>query len=161
MTSSTIPELTVRREITVAASQIHAFDVFTRQFNSWWPNAHHIGAVDMAEAIMEPRTGRRWYERGVDGSECEWGKVLAWDPPRRVMLEWRLSGEFKVEADCARCSEVDVTFAPLGPESTHVELVHRHLERHTLGQQLYTGVSADGGWGSLLGLFKGVVERRG
>jgi len=76
----------VRKTIVVKAPQARAFEVFTTRFGSWWPKSHHIGSAEMAEAIVEPRMGGRWYEKGVDGSECEWGKVLAWEPPFRVVL---------------------------------------------------------------------------
>jgi uncharacterized protein YndB with AHSA1/START domain len=142
--------LTVRKSITVDASQEHAFKVWTEGFDSWWPRAHHIGEAEMAEAIIEPRTGGRWYERGVDGSECDWGKVLAWDAPHRLMLSWHLDGEWAYDPDPAHASEVEVTFTPTG-DGTRVELTHRHFERHGVtADALREGVSSDGGWGGLL-----------
>ena len=80
----------VNKEIVVQAPE-RAFRVFTENFDRWWPRSHHIGKADMKAAIMEPRTNGRWYERGVDGSECEWGYVIAWEPPHRVVLAWQLN----------------------------------------------------------------------
>ena len=156
MTTQTT-DLTVRRNIMVGVSQARAFEVFTAKFNSWWPGTHHIAAVPMAEAVIEPRRGGRWFERSTDGSECVWGQVLVWEPPARLVLSWHLSGEFKLEADSARASEVEVRFVPEGAAQTRVELEHRHLERHTVAAKLAEGVSGKGGWGDLLQLFANAV----
>jgi uncharacterized protein YndB with AHSA1/START domain len=146
-------EEAVRREITVPAPPERAFAVFTQRFDAWWPRSHHIGEAEMAEAIVEPRAGGRWYERGVDGSECTWGEVLAYDPPHRLRLSWHLNGEWAHDPDPAHASEVEVTFTPVG-EGTRVELTHRHFERHgATADALRTGVSAEGGWGGLLKLY--------
>jgi uncharacterized protein YndB with AHSA1/START domain len=90
-------ETSVRFEIDVEAPIEHVFRVFSEGFDSWWPRDHHIGEVDMAVAILEPRIGGRWYELGVDGSESDWGTVLAWDPPRHVAVSWHLDGTFRFD----------------------------------------------------------------
>ena len=84
----------VNKEIVVQAPPERAFRVFTENFDSWWPRGHHIGKADMQAAILEGRANGRWYERGVDGSECDWGEVLAYDPPRRLMLSWQISSDW-------------------------------------------------------------------
>jgi len=145
-------EAEVRREITVNASPERAFAFFTERFDAWWPRSHHIGEADMLQAVIEPRRGGRWYERGADGSECDWGEVLAWDPPHRLLLSWQLDGEFAYDPDTARATEVEVTFTPAGG-GTRVELDHRGFERAAMGDALRRGVSAEGGWGGLLGLY--------
>jgi uncharacterized protein YndB with AHSA1/START domain len=145
-------EQEVRREITVDVAPERAFAFFTERFDAWWPRSHHIGAAEMQEAIIEPRAGGRWYERGVDGSECDWGEVLAWDPPHRLLLSWQLDGEWAYDSDPAHASEVGVTFTPAG-EGTRVELFHRGFERAAKGDALRRGVSAEGGWGGLLALY--------
>ena len=86
----------VRKEVIVAAPREHVFDVFTRRFDAWWPRSHHIGTCPTFTAILEPRAGGRWYERGTDGSECEWGHVLEWSPPRRVLLAWNLDPDWQI-----------------------------------------------------------------
>ena len=151
---TTQAELSVRRSITVNVGPQRAFDVFTTGFNTWWPRAHHIAPGDLDEAIIEPRVGGRWMERTTDGTECEWGKVLAWDPPRRVVLSWHLDGDWQLDPDPAHASEVEVTFTPQGG-GTLVELTHRHIERARKGEQLAGGVSSEGGWGGLLALYAG------
>jgi uncharacterized protein YndB with AHSA1/START domain len=149
MTQATLEA--VRREITVQAPPERAFAVFTERFDTWWPRAHKIGGADLKEAVIERRQGGRWYEIDTDGSTCEWGEVLAYDPPTRLLLTWQIGSDWKYHADQA--SEVEVTFTPQG-ESTHVVLEHRHLERHGEGaERLRDSVSADGGWPSLLKLY--------
>ena len=90
----------VMKSITVAASPERAFHVFTQEFGSWWPLAtHHLQKVDAATAIMEPFVGGRWFERGVDGSECNWGRVLAWEPPGRVLLAWEINADWQPDVN--------------------------------------------------------------
>lgn len=140
----------VRRSVLVNATPDHAFKVFTAKFVSWWPPAHHIGAAELADVVVEPRVGGRWYEVGQDGAECEWGAVLAWDPPSRLLLAWHLNGDWDYDPDPARASEVEITFTPDG-EKTLVELVHRGFERHfTKPAAVRDGVSGEGGWGAIL-----------
>jgi uncharacterized protein YndB with AHSA1/START domain len=140
----------VRRDITVQAAPEKAFRVFTERFDSWWPRSHHIAEPEMAEAIIEPREGGRWYERGVDGSTCDWGEVLTWDPPHRLVLSWRIGGDWQLESDPAAASEIEVTFTPEG-DGTRVQVEHRHFERHgATAAALAEGVGGDGGWNGLL-----------
>jgi uncharacterized protein YndB with AHSA1/START domain len=150
METTTTP--TVRRSVTVNVPADRAFTVFTRSMGSWWPMAsHHIGAVDPAEIRMEEETGGRWYEVGVDGSECDWGRVLAWDPPRRVVLSWQINGEWAYDPDPSHGSEVEVIFSAEEPDRTRVELEHRGFERHgATGAGLRESIAAEGGWGTLL-----------
>ena len=146
-------ELSVQRTVTVNVPRQRAFDVFTTGFNTWWPRAHHIAPGELDEAIIEPRAGGRWMERTKDGVECDWGKVLAWEPPARLVLSWHLDGDWQYDADPAHASEVEVRFISEGERRTRVELTHRHIERATKGEQLLGGVSSEGGWGSLLQLY--------
>src|SRR5262245_56322106 len=121
-----MPELLVRKEITVEASQSRAFNVFTGELGGWWPLAtHHIGALAAETAVIEPRAGGRWFERASDGSECDWGRVLVWDPPGRLVLSWEISPDFKHDESID--TEVEVRFVVLGPALTRVELEHRQL----------------------------------
>ena len=146
--------LTVRKSITVEASQEHAFDVWTRGFDSWWPRSHHIGEAEMDEAIIELRPGGRAYERGVDGSECDWGTVLVYEPPSRIVVTWQINGDFKAEPDPERASEYEVRFIEEGPDTTRVEFEHRHLERHGEdAQRMFDLFDSDGAWAGLLRTF--------
>ncbi len=153
MTEATQTRL--RRTITVNVPIERAFQVFTDGFDTWWPRSHHIGTAEMAQAILEPRRDGRWFERGVDGSECEWGRVLAWDSPRHVAVSWNIDGDFTLQA---KASRVDVRFTARDGTTTEVELEHSGLDRHGLGwEKLYDGVSSPGGWGDLLERFAQAV----
>ena len=145
----TITVAPVRKSVRVSAAPERAFEVFTAGASRWWPRTHSISSSPMVEAVIEPRVGGRWFERGEDGSECEWGKVLVWEPPARVVLGWQLDSQFKYDADLV--TEVEIRFVPEGPNATRVELEHRCLER--LGEQAETlrqKVGAPGGWERLL-----------
>jgi uncharacterized protein YndB with AHSA1/START domain len=147
--------------VTVDLPIERAFDVFTRSFNSWWPAQYHIGQAEMAEAVLEGHEGGRWYERGVDGSECNWGHVIAWDPPHRLVVTWQINGQWQYDADPGHASEVEVRFTAEGPAQTVVELEHRHLDRLVAGQALHDGIQGGGGWGTILELFaKEATSRR-
>jgi uncharacterized protein YndB with AHSA1/START domain len=145
--------LSVNKSILVDAPQAHAFAVFTEQQGTWWPLAtHHIAKVAAATAVVEPRAGGRWFERGVDGSECEWGHVLVWEPPHRLVLGWELDAEWR--HDPSLQSEVEVRFVAVGSHSTRVELEHRHLERYAgKAEQMHAGLDSEGGWTKILQLF--------
>jgi uncharacterized protein YndB with AHSA1/START domain len=147
----TIPA--IHGTITVGVPVERAFRVFTDSFNTWWPREYHIGQTDMAEAILEPREGGRWYERGVDGSECDWGRVLAWEPPHRLVVTWQINGEWRYDPDPQHASEVEVRFTADGREKTKVEVEHRLIHRLVSGQGIYDGIGRGGGWTSLLERF--------
>jgi uncharacterized protein YndB with AHSA1/START domain len=147
------PTTTVVASIVVDVPIDHAFRVFTADMTAWWPRDHHIGAVPMAAAVLEPRTGGRWYELGEDGSDCQWGLVLAWDPPHHVGLSWHLDGDFRYDPDARRSSRVDVRFRSQADGSTLVELTHSDLDRHGPSWQRLRG-SVSGGWQTILGRYR-------
>lgn len=154
MSSAEILETSIRKSILVKAPIAHAFEVFTAQFNSWWPQSHHVGKVEPFTAILELREGGRWFERGVDGSECEWGRVLIYSPPHRVAVSWHLNEAYQYDPDPARASRVDVSFHEQGDGTTRVELVHSQLDRHGGDwKKLRDGVGSQGGWGGILERF--------
>ncbi len=122
-------EVSVRKSVTVAAPMKVAFDVFAE--HSWWPVAtHHIANTPGVEAVLEPFTGGRWYERDADGVETDWGRVVAWQAPYRIVLTWQVNPDWRYEADPALGSEIEVTFTELESDTTRVELTHRHLQRY-------------------------------
>src|SRR5579883_2727863 len=106
----------VRKSIRVKVPVARAFEVFTARIGGWWPKSHHIAAVEMQEAVIEPRQGGRFYERGIDGSECVWGQVLVWEPPDRLVLSWKLNSKFQVDEEMD--SEVEIRFLPDGKGAT-------------------------------------------
>jgi uncharacterized protein YndB with AHSA1/START domain len=123
-------ETAVRTSITVEAPADRAFALFTEGIGTWWPPEHHLIEAELAEMVFEPRVGGHIYDRGVDGSECRWARVLAYEPPTRVVFSWDISPRWQLEADHEKASEVEVRFTPEGPDRTYVELEHRHLDRH-------------------------------
>jgi uncharacterized protein YndB with AHSA1/START domain len=140
-------EATVRHQITVEAPVDRAFRVFTEQRDKIKPREHNMLGVDIDETVFEPRAGGRIYDRGTDGSECEWASVIAYEPPDRVVFSWNISPHWQVETDPARRSEVEVRFIAEDPDRTRVELEHRHLDRHGDGwEALRDGVAASDGW---------------
>ena len=144
----------------VAATQQRAFDVFTNGFGSWWPMEHHVGGEPAVDAVIEPRAGGRWFERAADGTECDWGRVLEWEAPARILLAWHLTPEFAYDADPALATEVEVRFVAEGPTTTRVELEHRGFEVH--GPRAVTmrdAVSAPGGWTGIMQGYAAAVPR--
>ncbi len=145
--STQTTDTTVRSTIVVDAPIERAFTVFTDGMGSWWPREHHILRVDLAETVFEPRQGGHVYDCGVDGSECHWGRVLAYEPPIRVVFSWDISLQWQLEDDTAHTSEVEVRFVAEGPGRTRVELEHRNLDRHGDGwEQMRDVVASPDGW---------------
>lgn len=158
-TTSTTSTPSVQRTITVKASAERAFRVFTAEFDSWWPRTHHIGSAPMKTAIIQGAKGGRCYTEQTDGTECDWGTVLEWDPPHRLVLAWQIDCHWKYEPDLAKSSEVELRFTQLADGSTRVDLEHRHLDRHGEGAAtMRKSVDSEGGWGTLLQMFKAKVD---
>jgi uncharacterized protein YndB with AHSA1/START domain len=146
----------VTTAVDVKAPIEHAFRVFTEGIGSWWDPDHHILKADLAEMEFEPRVGGHIIDRGTDGSECRWARVLAYEPPRLVCFSWDISLRWELETDAAKTSEIEVTFTPEGPGLTRVVLTHRHLDRHGEGWESMRDAVREG-W-SLAG-FAAVAER--
>jgi uncharacterized protein YndB with AHSA1/START domain len=146
MTTQT-EETSIKTDVVVDAPIEHAFRVFTERFDQIKPREHTMLQVDIAKSVLEPRGGGRVYDRGVDGSECQWGRVLAYEPPARIIFTWDISPQWQIETDLDRASEVEVRFTEETPGRTRVTLEHRHLDRHGEGwQALREGVAGDQGW---------------
>lgn len=140
-------EPVVRRAVVVDASQDKAFDAFTARFGDFKPREHNLLRSPVAQTVFEPRVGGHIYDRGEDGSECRWARVLVFDPPDRVVFSWDIGPTWQVETDHALTSEVEVRFVPETAHRTRVELEHRHLDRHGPGwQSVSDGVADDQGW---------------
>jgi uncharacterized protein YndB with AHSA1/START domain len=147
-------DTTVQTSIVVEAPIERAFSVFTEGMASWWPPEHHILEADLAEMVFEPRAGGHIYDRGVDGSECRWARVLAYEPSSRLVFSWDISLQWKLETDPDRTSEVEVRFVAEGADRTRVELEHRKLERHGEGwEQMRDAVGSPGGWSRGMAMF--------
>jgi uncharacterized protein YndB with AHSA1/START domain len=137
----------VRHEVVVDAAIERAFSVFTSDFGAFKPREHNMLGVDIAETIFEPHVGGRLYDFGVDGSECGWARVLAYEPPDRVVISWDINPQWQIETDPGKTSEVEVRFIAETPERTRVVLEHRNLDRHLDGwEAVREGVDSEGGW---------------
>ena len=139
----------ITREIVVDAPIERAFVVFTERLGAWWPAAFTFSGDGYDTALMDPHEGGRWFERDRDGNELAWGEVRSWDPPRRVVLSWRVSAEREQEPP-ERASEVEVGFTEVG-SGTRVVVLHRDFERHGSGAEaMRSGMASDQGWRRLL-----------
>src|SRR5262249_11774417 len=137
------------------ASQQRAFEVFTRRIGEWWPRSHKIGLEPLKSAILEPRAGGRWYEIGEGGAECEWGRVLSWEEPSRVVLAWQIGADWKF--DPGLVTEVEIRFIAESERRTRVELEHRNLERFgAAAETVRTAIGSPDGW---TGVLKRFAER--
>jgi uncharacterized protein YndB with AHSA1/START domain len=140
-------DVIVRREVTVDAPIERAFATFTERFGDFKPKEHNMLGVPITETRFEPHVGGHIFDRGEDGSECRWARVLAYDPPNRVVFSWDISPYWQIEADESKTSEVEVTFVAETPTRTRLELVHRNLHRHGPGWEgLAAAVGDDQGW---------------
>ena len=138
-------DTSVSASITVDVPPERAFHVFTAGIGSWWNPDHHILEAPLKDMVFEQFVGGNIYDLGTDGSECRWSRVLAYEPPERVVFSWDITLQWEIETDPSRTSEVEVTFTPDGPQRTTVRLEHRHLDRHGSGwEQMATAVGT--GW---------------
>jgi uncharacterized protein YndB with AHSA1/START domain len=148
----------VSKQIVVEAPIERAFAVFTERFGDFKPPEHNLLRSPIAETVFEPKVGGHIYDRGVDGSECHWARVLAYEPPDRVVFSWDIGPTWQLETDPDNTSEVEVTFVAETPQRTRVELVHRHLDRHGSGwENVSDGVGQDEGWPLYLQRYAAVV----
>jgi uncharacterized protein YndB with AHSA1/START domain len=157
--STQAAETSIRTSIVVEAPIERAFSVFTEDFGSFKPPEHNMLGVEIAETVFEPRVGGHLYDRGIDGSECRWARVLAYDPPNRVVISWDISPQWQIETNLDKTSEVEVRFISEAPERTRVELEHRNLDRHGDGWEAEReGVGSEGGWPRYLQRFAERLE---
>jgi uncharacterized protein YndB with AHSA1/START domain len=137
----------VRKQVVVEATPEQAFKVFTERFGDFKPPEHNLLQAPIAETVFDARVGGHIYDRAVDGSECRWARILAYEPPERVVFSWDIGVQWQLEPDPANASEVEVRFVAESPERTRVELEHRHIDRHGPGWEgIVEGVDGDQGW---------------
>jgi uncharacterized protein YndB with AHSA1/START domain len=149
----------VRKAVNVQASQGAAWRVFTEKMGTWWPLANYkIGGANAVDAVIEPFVGGRWYERGDDGSTCDWGEVLSWEPPSRLVLSWDIDANWQYDATLK--TEIELRFIAQGKNATRVELEHRHLDRYGDRRDQMREIFETGGdWGKLLQMFAKAAEQ--
>jgi uncharacterized protein YndB with AHSA1/START domain len=149
----------IRTSIVVHAPIERAFSVFTDDIGSWWSPDHHILQAELAEMVFEPREGGHVYDRGVDGSECRWARVLAYEPPSRLVISWDINAQWQLETDVERTSEVEVRFVAEALDRTRVELEHRNIDRHGEGwERIRDAVGSPDGWAAGLRAFAHRIE---
>jgi uncharacterized protein YndB with AHSA1/START domain len=148
----------VKKAIDVKAAQDIAWRVFTEQMGKWWPLSYYkIGKANAIDAVIEPFQGGRWYECGEDGSTCDWGTVLVWEPYSRLVLSWDISADFQYDPNLK--TELELRFIPDGQNGTRVELEHRHLDRYGARRDEMRRIyDTEGDWGRLLGSFARAAE---
>jgi uncharacterized protein YndB with AHSA1/START domain len=157
MTAARITPAPVCRSVFVKASPEHAFEVFTAGFARWWPKSHSVGSAPQTAALIEPRAGGRWYEVGEDGSQTQWGEVMVWEPPTRLVLVWSVDADWKYAPDLH--TEVEVRFTPEG-DGVRVDLEHRNLEAFgRRAEEVRAKIDNPNGWGGLLRMYAANAER--
>lgn len=154
-------DTSVKQSIVVEAPIAHAFKVFTEDFGRFKPAEHNMLGVQIAETVFEPRVGGYLYDRGIDGSECRWARVLAYEPPNRLLLSWNITPQWQIETDPDKTSEWEVRFTAEAAHRTRVEIEHRNLERHGEGwESVRDGVAGDRGWPLYLHRFADLLARQ-
>jgi uncharacterized protein YndB with AHSA1/START domain len=157
-TTSDFDPNSVKKSMSVQAPPAVAWRVFTEKMTSWWPLDHYkIGKAKAVEAIIEPHVGGRWYERGEDGTTCDWGRVLVWEPGSRLVLTWDINADWQHDPNLK--TEIEVRFIADGKERTRIELEHRRLDRFgERRDQMRRVFDQEGDWGKLLAMFARVAE---
>jgi uncharacterized protein YndB with AHSA1/START domain len=152
MSAESTTEIAVHRSVTVPLDPERTFDLFTARMTDFWPPEHSIGTAKIAEVVVEPHAGGRWYERGVDGSECDWGRVAQWERPRRLVLVWQISADWKFDPGLE--TDVELTFTEETPGHTTMYLSHRHLERYgEKAEAMRVLFESPGAWDGILTRF--------
>jgi uncharacterized protein YndB with AHSA1/START domain len=147
----------VRKELMINASQRRAFQAFAEQMDLWWPRSYHIGKSEMKEVVLETKQGGRWYEVGVDSTECNWGKVLVWNPPHKLVLAWQITAEWQYDPNFL--TEVEVNFVEKGPKLTSLTLEHRNIQKFGIkAQEIWSAFDSEGGWTGMLKSFATIAE---
>ena len=150
----------VRKSLVVRSGAERAFRIFTEGFDTWWPRGHHIGSSPAKRFVIETHRDGRCYTEQMDGTDCDWGRVLQWDPPRRLVLAWQVTPTWQYEPDLAKSSEVEIQFTPLPDGLTRVELEHRYFERHGEGAAaMRTLMDGPTAWLGVLELFRACAEQ--
>jgi len=149
MSPESSTEIVVERAVRVPLPPDKAFALFTERMTEWWPPEHSIGTSAIAAVVMEPHAGGRWFERGTDGNECQWGRVARWDPPGDLVLLWQIGANWTFDPDLE--TEVEISFNPDTAGGTRVELRHRHLERYgDQAEAMRAAFDSPGGWTATL-----------
>ena len=158
MNAGVIDPNSIRKLVQVRAAPEVAWRAFTQKMGSWWPLTNYkIGKAQAVDAVIEPFVGGRWYEQGDDGSKCQWGTVLAWEPPSRLVLSWDIDADWQYDPNLK--TEIEIRFADEGGNRTRVELEHRKLDRYgERRDEMRRIYDTEGDWGRLLEAFARAAE---
>lgn len=159
MTTAPQEQTTLQVDVTVDVPVDHAFGVFTEHFDEIKPREHNLLQVPIQRTVLEPRVGGTIYDIGTDGSTCTWARVLAYEPPHRLVISWDINPRWQIEPDHARTSEVEIRFIAETPERTQVVLEHRNLDRHGEGWEGFTSLDTGNGWPLYLARYRDVTEQ--
>jgi len=159
MDTESDPAVEVSRSVRVPLPKAQAFELFTTQMTEFWPKEHSIGDSELAEVVIEPRTGGRWFERGVDGGQCQWGRVAVWEPPRKVVLLWQIGADWQFDPEFE--TEVELTFSAEGPDRCRLDLRHGNLQRYGDRTEQMRAIFDDpAGWTGTLAAFVDLADSR-
>ncbi len=158
MSATPVDRTAIRVDIVVDVPVEHAFRVFTERFDEIKPREHNLLQVPIERTVLEPRAGGTIHDVGTDGSVCTWARVLAYQPPHRLVISWDISPRWQLEPDPERTSEVEIRFVAEAPERTRVVVEHRHLDRHGDGWEAFTGLDSGDGWPLYLDRFRRLAE---
>jgi uncharacterized protein YndB with AHSA1/START domain len=136
----------------------HAFRVFIERFDDIKPREHNLLAVPIERTVLEPHAGGTISDIGIDGSVCTWARILAYEPPNRLVFSWDISPRWEVEPVPDHASEVEVRFLALSPERTRVVIEHRHLDRHGNGWETFKNLDQGAGWPLYLQRYSAIAE---
>jgi hypothetical protein len=143
----------IKKEVVVEAAQSTAFKVFTEKMDLWWPSSHHIGKTPLTGTVLEPHVKGRWYTKHEDGSECNVGSVIEWNPYDQVILSWQINGNYQYDSELI--TEIVVNFLPEGPKTTKVQFEHKNLQRMA---GLKSTDDMDIGWGMIMDVYQTYIN---
>lgn len=133
----------ITQSVTVNAPPARCFELFTSRMGDWWPKDQTLSKGPYKTLVIEPKAGGRWYETDSTDKVLQWGNVLDWEPPHRLLLAWRLNSSFAY--DPTLMTEVEITFKAAGAGKTQMTLEHRDLEKLGKDAEKFTAMLA-GGW---------------
>ncbi|MQW90057.1 SRPBCC family protein [Sinorhizobium saheli] len=152
----TIEPAAVRKSVTVHVPPEKAFDVFVNGMGNWWIKEHSVSQSGQKTVVVETFAGGRWYEIGNSGEECDWGRVIDYDRPNRILFAWQLNADFTFDPEFY--SEVEVRFEAKGDGETTVTLEHRNLANFgSKAEEMRRRFDSETGWGGLLASYAATV----
>ncbi|WP_168203173.1 SRPBCC family protein [Marinobacter fonticola] len=155
-----IPDNAIRHSVVVPLIQSDAFRLFTDGLASWWPAEYTWSQGTLVDLRIEPRKSGRCTEQGPYGFECDWGRVLEWSAPEKLVITWQIGLNREPQPDPEQASTVIIDFRPETSDTCSVTLEHRNIERHGQGADEYqAALSSDYGWPFILHRYVEAAKR--